>query len=453
MASFDKEIEYSTDEDEKSSKSESSKSDGSTVSIQSDESECIDKTKGDHNLGIILNGQYVLIEKIGYGTFSAVWLAYKFADSTGKHFYAIKVQHQEDYEDGFKESQYLEKLKALKCPHIIHMYETFTYMPPKSSYKYPHVCMVFDLLVGSTYQLIRRGKYEDGLPEPIVAKIIGQIAVALNAIKNGLDACHTDIKPENILIKGVDERLKLFGELFLQENFYEKFKVLCDKIVEDNKFKLSNKKHKSKYSKIKAELCKKIIYNINKSINKTIYETHGLKHDVKIINIDSSTDIQVVLADFGTIKPFSKTSYTDDIQTRYYRAPEVILMCGYNHKADIWSLACCAYELLTGEPLFDPEKDSRYSVDFHHVFWIMELLGDIPKGVISKSHNSKEFFHSSGKFKEKKPLLHPLATVLREDVEIECTDKIINLLEKMLSIDPQTRIDYENIIEYINSNY
>jgi serine/threonine protein kinase len=128
-------------------------------------------------------------------------------------------------------------------------------------------------------------------------------------------------------------------------------------------------------------------------------------------------------------------------------------MCGYNHKADIWSLACCAYELLTGEPLFDPEKDSKYSTDFHHIFWIMELLGNIPKRVISKSRNSKEFFYSSGKFKGKIPLLHPLSIVLEKDVEIECSKNIIYLLEKMLLIDPQTRFDYDDIIKYINENY
>ncbi len=416
-------------------------------------SEYIDKTKGDQNLGVILNGRYVLIEKIGYGTFSAVWLAYKLDDPTGKNFYAVKVQHQEDYDDGLKESQYLEKLKALNCPYIIYMHESFMYMPPGAKIKTPHVCMVFDLLVGSSYQLIKKGKYEYGLPEPIVAKIISQVSIALNVIKNRLGACHTDIKPENILIKGTDARIKIFQDLFTQENFHSKFKVLCEKIVSDNNFKLSNKKHKSKYSKIKAELAKKIITNINKSINEQIEETYGLDNKLKFIDIDENTDIQVVIADFGTIKPFEKTKYSDDIQTRYYRAPEVILMCGYNHKADIWSLACCAYELLTGETLFDPEKDEKYSTDFHHIFWIMELLGDIPKSLISKSRNSDEFFHSSGKFRQKKPDLHPLEKIFKEDVEIECSEKMIYLLEKMLSISPETRYDYPDIIKYIESNY
>jgi len=161
--------------------------DSDNSSILSDGSDHIDKTKGDYNLGVFLNGKYILIEKIGYGTFSAVWLAYKFNDNTNKNFYAIKVQHPEDYDDGLKESKYLEKLKTLNCPYIINMYESFTYIDPNSKTKKPSICMVFDLLVGSTYQLIKRGKYENGLDEKIVVKIIKQISEALNIIKKNFN--------------------------------------------------------------------------------------------------------------------------------------------------------------------------------------------------------------------------------------------------------------------------
>ena len=448
-----------SDRSSDSNNSDSSNSDD----VSSDESDCIDKTKGDDNLGIILNGKYVLIEKIGYGTFSCVWLAYKFDDSSNKNFYAIKVQHPEDFEDGFKEAKYLEELKKLNCPNLIYMYESFTYIPPNSKSDSPSVCMVFDLLVGSVYQLLKKGmtskdflnketsKYENGLDEKIVIKIISQITNALNIIKEKVNACHTDIKPENILIKGTDKRLKIFMEKFLEENFSKKLKIMCDKIISDFKLNLSNKKHKTKFSKIKKEIAKKIIISINTNINSYIEKTYDIKKDYKVFDIDE--DIQVVLADFGTIKPFSKIKYTDDIQTRYYRAPEVILMCSYDHKADIWSLACTAYELLTGSLLFDPEKDKYHSTDFHHIYWIIELLGDIPKSLLSKSKNVSEFFHPSGKFKEKKPTLHPLSVIFKEDVEIECSLKMIQLLEKMLVILPTNRFDYNDIINYINSNY
>jgi serine/threonine protein kinase len=40
--------------------------------------------------------------------------------------------------------------------------------------------------------------------------------------------------------------------------------------------------------------------------------------------------------------------FSDDIQTRQYRAPEVIITSPYDTSADIWSLGCMVFELLTG---------------------------------------------------------------------------------------------------------
>ena len=40
------------------------------------------------------------------------------------------------------------------------------------------------------------------------------------------------------------------------------------------------------------------------------------------------------------------------IQSRFYRAPEVILGATYDCGIDMWSLACILAELYTGYPLF-----------------------------------------------------------------------------------------------------
>lgn len=44
------------------------------------------------------------------------------------------------------------------------------------------------------------------------------------------------------------------------------------------------------------------------------------------------------------------------MQTRSYRAPEIILGCPYTEKIDIWSLGCIVAELYTGQVLFDSEN-------------------------------------------------------------------------------------------------
>jgi len=392
----------------------------------SDSSECVDKTKGYNYMGMILNKKYVIIEKIGYGTFSTVWLAYLLNQ---KKFYAIKIQHPEDYDDGIKEVKNLESIKKLKCVNCIYIHEWFKYQLKDK--KDPSICMVFDLMAGSTYQFIKKGIYENGLDEKIVAQIIKQIAQSLKSIKLKMKACHTDIKPENILIKGVNNNIELFINKFLEEDF-------------DSIYNLLFKKN----SKLINDECIKIITDINKKINK--YITDNFNSSEKLKEIDPN--LNVVLADFATLKYFNKIEHNDEIQTRYYRAPENILMCKYDYKVDIWSLACSAYELLTGEILFEPEKDKNYSTDFHHIFWIIQIIGNIPYSLINRSKNANEFFRSNGKFRQKNPESYSLKDIFN-DKNKNVSDKMITLLSNMLIIEPNKRYDYDDIIHYINTNY
>lgn len=53
------------------------------------------------------------------------------------------------------------------------------------------------------------------------------------------------------------------------------------------------------------------------------------------------------LVDFGNACWRSR-HFTDDIQTRQYRSPEVIVGQGYDTSTDLWSLACMLFELVTG---------------------------------------------------------------------------------------------------------
>ena len=116
-------------------------------------------------------------------------------------------------------------------------------------------------------------------------------------------------------------------------------------------------------------------------------------NDKNINDIDHKylENCKILLTDFGSNMKFSDLD-DDEIQTRYYRAPEVILGLKYNEKIDIWSIGCMIYELYTGEILFDPDKDKDFSRDFHHLFLIEEICGEFPKNMIKKSPRNKEFF-------------------------------------------------------------
>ena len=88
--------------------------------------------------------------------------------------------------------------------------------------------------------------------------------------------------------------------------------------------------------------------------------------------------------------------FTEDIQTRQYRSLEVLLGAGYGPAADIWSTACMAFEMATGDYLFEPHSGEDYSRDEDHLAHIIELLGNIPRHIAFSGKYSREFFNKRG---------------------------------------------------------
>ncbi|XP_067093793.1 SRSF protein kinase 1b isoform X2 [Osmerus mordax] len=105
--------------------------------------------------------------------------------------------------------------------------------------------------------------------------------------------------------------------------------------------------------------------------------------------------LQVKMADLGNACWVNK-HFTDDIQTRQYRSLEVLMGAGYSTPADIWSTACMAFELATGDYLFEPHSGEDYCRDEDHIALIIELLGKVPRKLIMAGKYSKEFFTKKG---------------------------------------------------------
>ncbi|XP_047475956.1 uncharacterized protein LOC125029826 [Penaeus chinensis] len=106
-------------------------------------------------------------------------------------------------------------------------------------------------------------------------------------------------------------------------------------------------------------------------------------------------DMKVKLADLGNAC-WVDHHFTEDIQTRQYRCLEVLLGAGYGCPADMWSTACMAFELATGDYLFEPHSGADYTRDEDHLAHIIELLGKIPRHIAHSGKYSKEFFDKKG---------------------------------------------------------
>lgn len=139
---------------------------------------------------------------------------------------------------------------------------------------------------------------------------------------------------------------------------------------------------------------KEQLYGSEPSLNSS-----DLNNKQSIIEHDPAKDemdnIEVKIADLGNAC-WQHNHFTDTIQTRHYRCLEVILGAEYGPSADIWSAACMAFELATGDFLFEPHEGPGYSRDDDHLAHIIELLGDIPINITQTGKSAKKFFNKKG---------------------------------------------------------
>jgi serine/threonine protein kinase len=147
--------------------------------------------------------------------------------------------------------------------------------------------------------------------------------------------------------------------------------------------------------------------------NKLISKAKTRKDKIEIIkklNIEYNQENEGIDQNIKTkICNFSKALWLNQkideiIQTRQYRAPEIILGINYNETVDIWSLACIVFELATGNYLFNPINGENFSKDDDHLAKFIQILGKMPKNFCLSGTYSFKYFDKNGNLKRKKDI-------------------------------------------------
>ena len=123
----------------------------------------------------------------------------------------------------------------------------------------------------------------------------------------------------------------------------------------------------------------------------------GLVHsDIKPENIllASYSRAKVKVIDFGS-SCYLTDRQSSYIQSRSYRAPEVVLGLPYDGRIDIWSLGCVMAEMFTGEVTF--QNDSIVSM----LSRIEAICGPFPRHMIAQGRQSPRYFAKCGLLFEK----------------------------------------------------
>jgi len=370
---------------------------------------------------------YNIICELGRGGFSIVWLAYSISNN---NFVALKVQNPDEYKDGLEEILFVEKLSKNNHKHFINLIEHFVELREKKKY----LCSVWELHATNLDCLLRKGNYKNGLNFSVIRKIIIQIIEGLKILHNKYKVFHGDIKTDNILVKGVSKRNQFIIDNYLEQNFNERYNKLKEqKWLESGKTldTIKNMKKEVKY-KIRSKLHKEINDIVLSKLEEVDISPHDI--DEKYIN-----NIEISISDFGTF--CGQDDYYDDVfGTRYYYAPEVILGGRCSYAVDIWCLGCLLFELLTGDILFDPIKDSEHNRDYYHLCLINDTCGDFPKIFLKNTKHYKKYFNSNFKIKDYEYYENRLERKLQVREYFSDEYKYIySLLKIYLSIDPSKR--------------
>lgn len=113
-----------------------------------------------------------------------------------------------------------------------------------------------------------------------------------------------------------------------------------------------------------------------------------LKPENILLKQSNKSCIKVI--DFGS-SCFEEKKIFSYIQSRFYRAPEIILGINYSQAIDMWSLGCIIVELYTGIPLFPGENE------LDQLLCIMEIRGLPPVNVLKQATRTKIFFDDEGR--------------------------------------------------------
>lgn len=362
----------------------------------------------------IYNDRYKVLRKLGFGVYSTVWLVLDI-QAAEPHYVAMKVLSAQCY-SGQLDIFELEILNQLReadpehpgHPSIRHLIDAFEHEGPNGN----HVCMIFPLMAQALYKFGQMFE-PPTVPGNILKKFTKQVLAAIDyAHSQGI--IHTDITPNNIMVKLKDEANV---QWFLKET-----ERSMERVREI--YKLES------------------IEEIPPWDNPCFSLAHF--HMGKNPATEDFGELDVALADWG-VACWDDQHLTEEVYPEVLRAPELLIGAPWDSKVDIWALGCILLELLENRRMFfaempDENDDLQYE-PWWHFCEINKLCGPFPKKLLERGDPSlvARAFDEQGMIMHHREARREGLEAWVEHLKGKEMENFISMIKSMLEIDPDKR--------------
>ncbi|EPE02185.1 protein kinase [Ophiostoma piceae UAMH 11346] len=302
-------------------------------------------------IGEVFALRYQVVGKLGYGTFSTVWLA---RDLNQHNHVVLKVfiRAQAMGKSVGRELDIYRHMAAVASTsehpgrHAVRsVLDNFKVTGPDGE----HQCLVHPPLWESIQAYMRRT--QDGrCPPRVIGMMLYQLLSALDFMHRECRLIHADIKADNIMFS-----------------------------IDDNSIYEAFERDELEHPCARKEVNGRVVYA---SRQLAVPEFLG----------------PPVLCDFGAAVS-GETKNVTDVQPDLYRAPEIILEIPWRYEIDIWNAGCLIWDVFENRHLFsgrDPEFNTYRSRA--HLASIIALLGPPPPELVARSSVKSKFFSQDGRF-------------------------------------------------------
>ncbi|KAL4975548.1 hypothetical protein BDW66DRAFT_167053 [Aspergillus desertorum] len=384
-----------------------------------------------HLMDTFQGSRYRVIRKLGYGSFSTVWLA---TDTKFGRYVALKVgQGKAESSPGSTEEtriyQLLAKTKFPSHPgrdHYLPLLDHFLFTGPNGT----HQALVYEPMSASVTE-VKEALFPDGpFPLRTARAILRQTLLGLDFLLAN-DVVHGDVQPRNLLF--TLENLKEIPETELAQNPDSSVTLCLDTELEGG--------------------------------------AKGPKYLVPANSLMSFLDIAnpftIKVSDLGG-SFFTSHPPSAPAPPLHLRGPETLFQCCISAKQDMWSFGCLIFEFITGVTLFDLSDHPVTNItDDMHFIDMYNVLGFPKDDALRDRHwpNWRRFFRSNGEPVDHyirrrdrdlvtagRPGSHTLEGLLEEAVgdrlsseELETTK---HLLRGLLEFDPEKRFTTKDVLRH-----